>query len=299
MTKFLKQIVSFGLLMVLFLCLVEIGLRFHVKETFSPKFLKEENYYDIVIIGNSRANHHVNPQILDSIMGCNAINLGFDNCCADYQSARLLQFIGLTGNRYPGMILWNIDFISLGQSMGFESNYGFPYFLFPDSLSSKYDNSFFHYPTFVQRSVFLYYWKRQCEFPLMIEAGINNNTKGFYNSDIKWDGSSLDKIDTIAYLYNHLTEKIFVNTINNLKSHGTQVVFFYSPLYYKAIEKIPSINQMHRKFDSIASIFDIPILDYFDCDISHDTSYFYNAEHLNNKGARLFSKRLSAEIKKY
>ena len=42
--------------------------------------------------------------------------------------------------------------------------------------------------------------------------------------------------------------------------------------------------------------YDIPILDYTYMDICYDTTYFYNAMHLNALGADLFSEKLAHDL---
>ena len=42
----------------------------------------------------------------------------------------------------------------------------------------------------------------------------------------------------------------------------------------------------------------IPILDYTHMSLCEDTSYFYNAMHLNKKGSDIFSDSLANDIKK-
>jgi lysophospholipase L1-like esterase len=70
----------------------------------------------------------------------------------------------------------------------------------------------------------------------------------------------------------------------------------YAPLYIDATEKIINIEGMYQMYDSIARKYNIPILDYNYDPISYDTIYFYNATHLNKKGAELFSVKLAHDI---
>jgi lysophospholipase L1-like esterase len=49
-------------------------------------------------------------------------------------------------------------------------------------------------------------------------------------------------------------------------------------------------------YDSIARKYNIPILDYHYDPISFDTAYFYNATHMNKRGAELFTAKLAHDI---
>ncbi len=48
---------------------------------------------------------------------------------------------------------------------------------------------------------------------------------------------------------------------------------------------------------NLASKYNVPILDYTHDSICYDTAYFYNAQHLNRKGAEKFSLQLAHDLK--
>ncbi len=51
-------------------------------------------------------------------------------------------------------------------------------------------------------------------------------------------------------------------------------------------------------YHSFSKKYDIPFLDYSDdTSLTYDTAYFYNAMHLNKKGAELFTLKLANDIK--
>lgn len=73
----------------------------------------------------------------------------------------------------------------------------------------------------------------------------------------------------------------------------------YAPLYVGAQEKISNEKEMRDYYVQCALKYDIPILDYSNMDICSDTTCFYNAMHLNKKGAELYSARLAEDIDDY
>ena len=55
-------------------------------------------------------------------------------------------------------------------------------------------------------------------------------------------------------------------------------------------------SQMYEMYDTIATRFNIPILDYNDIPLCYDTAYFYNGTHLNRTGAEIFTTKLAQDL---
>ena len=53
---------------------------------------------------------------------------------------------------------------------------------------------------------------------------------------------------------------------------------------------------MMTMFQNIADRNNIPFLDYSNDPICYDTSYFYNAMHLNARGADIFTAKLAHDL---
>ena len=58
------------------------------------------------------------------------------------------------------------------------------------------------------------------------------------------------------------------------------------------------LKEVHTFYNNIAKAFDIPVLDYSNMEICSDSTYFYNAMHLNKKGSKLFSDSLANDIRR-
>lgn len=61
---------------------------------------------------------------------------------------------------------------------------------------------------------------------------------------------------------------------------------------------MPSLNQIYAYYREIADRYSIPILDYTYMSLCNDTTYFYNAMHLNKRGSNIFTDSLANDIKK-
>lgn len=115
--------------------------------------------------------------------------------------------------------------------------------------------------------------------------------------DRHWDGSEFEKIKEIKFAPNDTTAMMFDNYLAKAKAEGIKVVLIYTPQYIGATQKTSNQTFMHEWYQQIADKYDFPILDYTYMDICQDTTYFYNAMHLNRKGAEIFSDSLANDLK--
>lgn len=71
----------------------------------------------------------------------------------------------------------------------------------------------------------------------------------------------------------------------------------YAPFYIGATQKMGSdADSMFAFYQRIADHYGYPVLNYTYDSISYDTLNFYNASHLNRRGAELFSKKLADDL---
>jgi lysophospholipase L1-like esterase len=62
------------------------------------------------------------------------------------------------------------------------------------------------------------------------------------------------------------------------------------------MQKLENVDEMYKMYESIATEFNIPILDYSYDLMCDDTTYFYNGTHLNKLGAEVFTTKLAHDI---
>ena len=79
------------------------------------------------------------------------------------------------------------------------------------------------------------------------------------------------------------------------KTDGTPIVFVYAPLY-KVLKENLCENNSNEVFHQLSADYGIPIIDLSQMDLSADTCYFRDANHVNSMGAELFSVRLACCI---
>ena len=303
MKRFLVKVVVWLLIFSLAVFLLTLGFEKRLEQCSNRTMIEHCPEYDLLIVGSSRARCHINPIFLDSTLGTNSFNLGFDNCQFDYQTVRLQQYLSIC-TKTPHTVLWCIDFLTMGQSVGYASEYSFP-FAYYDSdfvrtLKAKpgFQSSLYNITdaAFFQFVFHRYLWKRQIEFPRLISLNMESATKGYEGLWQSWNGSEYEKIDTIEVEFNPITKVIFEEELLALKKQGINVIFVYTPLYYRVFDKIVNLDRMYATYDSIAQNHNIPILDYSLCYLSKDTSYFSIALHLNSQGSGLFSEMLAKDL---
>ncbi len=307
MNKFLIKIILFSLII--------FGLAYTVDSVISKGLQKTDlrvyqAWNDIyasniksnaIILGSSRAWCQYSPKILDSIMGLDFYNLGIDGHTIDYQLLRYNTY-----RRYcpkPKYIIHNVEFSTLSiTNSGYEREQFFPY-VFDDSLInevSKVKNitfidkhipliRYFGYRSLFELGVKSYFGKKH-----FFDGGL---VKGYRGNKYNWNGSELNKIKTIKFERDSIAIKLFDNYLEKTKSEGIKIILVFAPIYIEGAKKIVDYNGMYSLYKNLADKYNFLLLDYTNDSISYDKSNFYNATHMNQKGAEIFSKKLANDIK--
>lgn len=257
---------------------------------------------NVIILGNSRAWGQYDPRILDSITHFNFYNLGIDGHPINYQLIRFNTFLRF--NPIPKYIIQNIDYATMAICRNsYEREQFFPY-IQDDSLIDIVQN--YKKLNFIDRYIPLL---RYFGYSEIIKDGLFNYFgnqltynrtlyKGYSGNNENWNGSAFKKIISIKYDKDTTALRLFENYIANCNNNKIKLIFISAPLYFKATKKIKDLNGMNRMYLSLAKKYNLKILDYTKDPICYDTAYFYNAGHLNKKGAELFSTKLALDLKK-
>ncbi len=252
---------------------------------------------DILIMGSSRVWVHISPMILDSVLHTSTYNIGIDGSGIRRQIHKYNMFIKY--NRKPKVIIQNIDQWSFKDKEGYEKEQFFPYFwnidmrneMFssePFSNMEKYCPLYRYWNKFDTGMLFSGFFKKQPRYLY----------KGYRGMERPWNGKKYNEIKTIRFEKNDTVVMLFDNYLAQAKKDGIKVVFVYTPCYYGALNKTENIDEMHAFYKRIADKYNIPILDYMNMEMCKDTTYFYNAMHLNRQGAEIFSDSLAHDLKR-
>lgn len=301
MKRFICNILLFVLPFMFFLSVLDY---YYSRAAMKSNFFRIDAWYDlmhgqidadVIVMGSSRAWVHIDPLILDSILNTSAYNIGMDGSCINRQIHKYNLFRKY--NRKPKLIIQNIDQFSLDYNVGFEREQFFPYFWDKGMRDEFLDSE----PISVWEKyvpMYRYFSNMNDELYAMLTNTSRQLTKGYLGRDWHWDGTALSKVKSIKFSTNDTTLVMFDEYLAKLKAENIKIVFVYSPLYVGAMRKFANVKEMYSTYQRIADKYGIPILDYMNMEISSDTTYFYNAMHLNKRGAEIFSDSLANGIKR-
>lgn len=247
---------------------------------------------DMWILGSSRAWVQYNPQIMDSILNVKSYNLG---CNAEMLRPELQCCdIALSYNTTPKYILLDLFFNSLTMELTPRCKYIYIPYIYKykvrriirsnENISIPY--LFFPIHRFTE-----------CKGgEILFTEPLIKPKKGFDSKDAIWDGADMQSIDTIKYAKEPKAIVLLEQFLKKCKQKGISVILIHSPFYRDGFVKIRDHDEMLNLFRSIATKNKVPFLDYTQDPLCNDTSFYYNAMHLNAKGADLFSAKLAHDL---
>lgn len=247
---------------------------------------------DTWILGSSRAWVQYNPQILDSILDISSYNLG---CNAEFINPEIQCYeIARAFNNKPKYVLLDLFYNSLTMELTPRCKFNYTPYIYKMKLRKiirKNENISWKY------LYIPYYRYNECSGG---EIYFNDHNifpiKGFAPNDIAWVGSELEKTDSVIYKKEKEAIAYLEDFIFKEQKDSIKVILVHSPFYRKGFEKIINYENMMTMFQNIADRNNIPFLDYSNDPICYDTSYFYNAMHLNARGADIFTAKLAHDL---
>jgi hypothetical protein len=321
MKRFIISILAFAVLLYMTtLCLdkvITIGLM--QNETNHFKTLSKINQgkinADLIVSGSSKALVQVDPVIIDSVLGVNSYNFGLDG--NPFIPQRALYEIYRKKNTKPKII---IQIVSNGTLRSLKEGFAVPirfapYLDIPEVKKLMKLTSSFNY---LDYSIPMIRYSGK-PFEIII-GGLSffniqflNTTdiKGYDPHDTSWPESSNESLD-ISEKTEDLTssnnlENIelftsldsvscenFESFLANCEAENIMVFLVYPPIYVESFNSIKHVDYYKR----VAQEYNAYFLDYSqDSLLAFNKKYFYNSQHLNLKGATIFTNRLSEDIK--
>lgn len=305
MKQFIQNLCLFIIILIGFAIILDFGMTTFLRHTSMPVYsawnaiYDDTTSYNMVVLGSSRGMNHYNPLIFDSILCVNSYNLGMKGMMLNQQIMRYHAYVRQK-SKQPDVLIINIDYCAMDVISGYEKAQVYPYFWMDKQLRDDFDQ-YEHFgweEKYIPGYRYLYknseLWKSISQH--VISREYTKLVKGHLPIYANWNGSVFATIDSIQYVQHPIAVSLFDDFIHELKHSGVQVVLVYSPVYYKATEKIVNLDGMYAMYDSIATKYDIPILDYNFDEICYDTICFANASHMNYRGANAFSIKLAHDI---
>ena len=305
MKKFLLHIILFFSILYVLAWGLDVLITRQFKKMDASPFANWNDIYntdidaDILIMGSSRAYVQFNPRILDSMLHVNSYNLGMDGRAVESQVIKY-HIYRKEQQKKPQLILFEVYQGTMDVSNGYHRIQFVPYLTDVYLWRQTHKMEDFSWADVVIPS-----WRYR-NYIQEIKEIINGTSyycrpeqrayKGFCDNDKPWDGSMLANIDTIIYSRRPEAIAEVGRFLEECRREQIQVVFVIAPYYIGATRKIEDLDGWYSMISAIAEPFDVPILDYTYDSLSYDTTYFYNASHLNREGAALFTQKLAHDL---
>ncbi len=311
--KFLKKIIILSLLLIVsfyaLAYIVDTGLRKSRNDYFASwnDLYNSKINADLLIMGSSRAAFHISPKILDSTLSLNSYNLGLSAWHFDMQFARFKVY--LQHNRKPKYIIHNVDvygFSKRGDVVNYQQF--LPYI--QDTILQKTIRGHKGEFDIYQRNIPLLKYKNDSElafegifdyFNVKNFYDTTSKFKGYRGNDFAWnkDFENFRKYypKGVKYRFDKELKQQFGEYLAFCQHENIKVILVYAPEYYEVQKYYKNKNELIELCQKSAQKYGCYFLDYSKNAICYDRQYFYNSQHLNRRGAEVFSLDLSGKLK--
>ncbi len=311
MNKFLKNILLFLIPLVLLSFILDGILSSKLKNTTTlvkGEFAVWNDIFegkidsDILIVGSSRAWVHFNPTMITEETRVSSYNIGIDGHPFLLQDTR--YNILRKYNKKPKVVILSLESNSLFKRLDlYNSNQFLPYLRtnkedLKESLLkfkgfNKHDFEF---------SLVRYYGNFYIFKELLLgSSNSTNRVKGFQAQDKSWNNNLIEakkKYKSLKVEIDSTTLNLFKEFIKKNVEEEIEVILVYSPEYIEGQEFISNRDSIINLYKEISLSYKVLFIDFSNDSICFKKDYFYNATHLNMKGANLFTKKLIDTLKK-
>ena len=261
----------------------------------------------VVITGSSRALSHYDPRIIQATTGRTAFNLGRNGSQTDMQVAVFRAY--LEHNRKPEVVLHNLDSFSFEATRQVYNPGQYVPYLYDEELYKpllQFDRNVWRsrylplYGYVVDDMSFswilglaeLVGWSPREDFFL----GFNPRSKPWTDEFQRFkDGNP----DGVRWPIDLEGRQCMVDLARLCRQSGIQLILVYSPEYIEMQKLTKNRAEVFGDFHDLAARYHFPLWDYSDWKYAGDTQYFQNSQHLNAKGAELFSEDVANRLNGY
>ena len=263
--------------------------------------MRQEMDADIVILGNSRAACSYHPFYLDSVLTVNSRNLGVSG--QPFGVSWLRWQLYHRNNHPPKLLIINIDYRELDiVTNGFEREQYYPYMR--DTLVRPYLDLYGF--SWLEKHVPMYRYRgdyKLMSIGLMEALHLRHDTKGDYYKgysidEEQWNGEKLAWVirqGKVEGTCNPQAVQLVSDVVRQALADGTAVLFVYAPMFSVLKENLEEAEPM-AAYQELSEQYGVPILDFSRMHFCADTLYFKDANHINRKGAAVFSRALAHAI---
>jgi hypothetical protein len=312
MKKFTLNILYFIIPILIIAFPIDYALSHYLKKSTnnSGEFEVWNDIYDsnanseIAIYGSSRAWVHIDPKIITDSLNLSAYNFGLNGHNFWLQYLRHLELRKF--NNKPKSIILAVDIFSLQKGVDlFESDQFLPYMLWNKDIYN-FTSSYNGYNILDYYVPLIRYMGKTNSITTSLEMFDRDSPmekyrqKGFLGMDQEWNDdfekakSNMESFDII--IDTQITD-LFEKFIIECKSLDINLTLVYTPEYIEGQKFTPKRGEVINFYKAISKKHNIKYLDYSESEICLNKELFYNAVHLNKKGADIFSRKLAHDLK--
>lgn len=258
---------------------------------------------DLVVYGASKAWVQVDTGMMAQALGQSTYNLGVDGSNFWLQYLRHLEL--MRHDHKPKVIVHVVDTFSLEKKRELYNLEQFLPYLRSDDLIREYTSSYDGYNVFDYYVPLVRYYgrRRPIVSALMLWARPQrvpaDRIRGYQPQDKVWNGD-LDAVRAEMKSYSakldQASVQLFDKYLDQCKRDGIAVALVIPPEYIEGQQFVSNRDDVVALYREQARKYAIPLLDYSKDPLSYEKAYFYNAMHLNRRGAELFTKKLISDL---
>lgn len=263
---------------------------------------------DICIFGSSRAEVHLNPNLIEAESGYSCYNLGWAGACLTTQE--IIRHYYFDQNPTPTLIVQTVDLLSFGKRTAlYQPERFYPYLHDPHTyqIMQMIDPA-------IQLARWLPLWEYTGRRDL-IEMGLLESrnaytpyshygrVKGYTNTGTTY---TTDRIapDWKLKVYKDdfvLGQQWLESLISQCQQREVPLILLYPPLY-KDVFHYYEPGQYEQIKEILANLSEVPgveFWDYAEADDFREKAWFMDPYHLNREGAERFSHLIGGRIQQY
>jgi hypothetical protein len=261
----------------------------------------------IVISGSSRALAHYDPRTIEAITGRTAFNLGRNGAQTDMQVAFLKAY--LAHNRKPEIVVHNLDAFTFVTTREVFDPVEYTPYLYDRDLYSALGKINSH--VWKSRYLPLYgYVVEDMNFTWVLGlkgffgwSPPEDYFLGFNPRSKKWTDDfqrmKANNPNGVSFGIEPEGIRVVEDLIRVCRQNGIQLILVYSPEYAEMQSLTNNRAEVFALFHELADHSSVPLWDYSDWKYAGNQELFQNSQHLNGKGAAIFSADLANRLKAY
>lgn len=259
----------------------------------------------LIIVGNSRAQAHFDPKLIEQHTKISAYNLGTPGANLDFER---IKWHSLLAHHQPEIVVQNIDLQALSDANDADKKFYLPYYTRPEMFAILKQ---------IQPQSVIEKWipmSKYRGFESLVLDGIAalfqnerpyQKTKGYHRQSHTWNadfdkfkkqlnGKPVDYSKTNFTIgFNRLQQKI-----DDCRSSNIRLILVWTPQYCELTQlQEPTISKMKARVAQMARQNDVAFWDFSQIELCNDTRYFYNSFHMNANGTEAFMPQFADSLK--